>query len=132
MHKQVNPDSLEKPIGYAHGVLARGSFLFIAGQVSHDKEGKMVSVGDIVGQFRQAMTNFKAVLTEGGGKPENLVKINIFTTNKNAYAKNGKEIGKIYRELFGKNFPAMTLCEVKSLFEDDYLLEIEGTAVIPD
>ena len=131
MKEIINPESLVVPVGYAHGVKTTGrTTVYLAGQVSFDRNGTVVHVGDIVGQFRQALQNLQATMNEAGGLMTHIVKLNLFVKDKNLYKKHLKEIGGVYREFFGKYFPAMTLVEVSSLFEDDVLLEIEGIAVI--
>lgn len=132
MEKQiVNPTSLVKPSGYAHGVVTQGGrLLFLAGQPALNAEGKIVAPGDIAGQFNQSFKNLKTVLEEAGGTMTDIVKLTIYVTDKSAYLSNLKPIGAVYRSYFGRYYPAMTLVEVKSLFDDAALVEIEGTAVI--
>ncbi|HYM21257.1 MAG TPA: RidA family protein [Candidatus Kapabacteria bacterium] len=132
MNIVINPPSLVKPVGYAHAIkTAGGTTIYLAGQVSFDGEGNLINKGDIISQFRQAIRNLEIATHEAGAKMTDIVKMTIFTTSKELYKKNLREIGEVYREFFGKYFPVMTLVEVKSLFEDDALLEIEGIAVIP-
>ncbi|MEP7234782.1 MAG: RidA family protein [Ignavibacteriota bacterium] len=127
----ITPPELVAPIGYSHAIAASGgSTIYLAGQVSFDSSGKIVHKGDLIRQFEQVLHNLKAVMTTAGGAMTDIVKLNIFVRDKNEYAANMKEIGKIYLSYFGKYFPAMTLAEVSSLFEEDALLEIEGIAVI--
>lgn len=132
MEKQiVNPTSLVKPSGYAHGVVTQGGrLLFLAGQPALNAEGKIVAPGDIAGQFNQSFKNLKTVLEAAGGTMTDIVKLTIYVTDKSAYLSNLKPIGAVYRSYFGRYYPAMTLVEVKSLFDDAALVEIEGTAVI--
>lgn len=129
----INPPSLVEPVGYAHAVeaAAGGRTIYLAGQVAFDPEGRIVAPGDMVSQFSQALQNLQVVLHHAHGEMTDIVKLLIFVKDKELYKKNLREIGKVYREYFGKYFPAMTLVEVSSLFEDDALLEIEGVAVIP-
>lgn len=131
MNTIITPPQLVAPIGYSHAVATSdGKTIYLAGQVSFDSNGIIVHKGDLVKQFDQAVGNLEHVMTEAGGKMTDIVKLNIFVKDKNDYAAKMKEIGKIYLSYFGKYFPAMTLVEVSSLFEDDALLEIEGIAVI--
>jgi len=134
MNKQiVNPPSLAKPTGYANGILTQGgNILFLAGQTAMDNTGGVIAPNDIVAQFTQALANLKAVVTEAGGEMTDIVKLNLFVTNKAAYKANLKPIGASYRNFFGKYYPAMTLVEVKSLFDDEAMIEIEGIAVISE
>jgi len=127
----VNPASLAQPRGYTHGIktLGASTLLFLGGQVGWDKDGRLVGDNDIVAQFDQALENLLAVVRESGGKAENIVKLNIYVTDKGAYLASIKEAGQAYRKHMGKHFPAMTLVEVKSLYEDGAMVEIEGMAV---
>ncbi|MBI5715763.1 MAG: RidA family protein [Chloroflexi bacterium] len=129
----INPPSLAKPTGYANGILTQGGkIVFLAGQTAMDNTGGIVAPNDIVAQFTQALSNLKAVVTEAGGEITDIVKLNLYVTNKAAYKANLKPIGASYRSFFGKYYPAMTLVEVKSLFDDEAMIEIEGIAVIGD
>jgi len=129
----INPASLTKPAGYAHGVrTAGGRLVFLAGQTGMDANGDLVSPGDLAAQFAQALSNLKTVIEEAGGQATDIVKLTIFVTDKAAYSANLKPIGSAYRSVFGRYYPAMTLVEIKSLFDDGALVEIEGMAVIGD
>jgi enamine deaminase RidA (YjgF/YER057c/UK114 family) len=131
MNTIINPPELAPPIGFSHAIAASGGkTVYLAGQVSFDASGKIIHKGDLVKQFEQVLHNLEAVLIASGGQMTDIVKLTIFCRDKNDYASKLKEIGKVYSSFFGKYFPAMTLAEVSSLFEDDALLEIEGTAVI--
>jgi enamine deaminase RidA (YjgF/YER057c/UK114 family) len=128
----VNPDQLVKPRGYNHGIKTTGAstLLFLAGQVAWDKDGNLVGENNIVLQFDKALENLLAVVSEAGGKAENIVKLNLYVTDKAAYHSSAKELGPVYLKHLGKHFPAMTLVEVKSLYEAGAMLEIEGLAVL--
>jgi len=128
----INPKELAKPIGYNHGIKVSGasSLLFLAGQVAWDGEGKLVGEGDFVAQFDKAMENLLAVVRQAGGKAENVVKLNLYVVDKEKYVSSLKQLGQVYRKHMGKHYPAMTLVEVKSLYEAGTLLEIEGLAVL--
>ena len=127
----INPKSLGEPRGYSNGVLtdSGGRWLFIAGQIGWDENQRIVSP-DLVQQFDRALTNVVAVVTEAGGKPEQIVRLIIYVTEKDAYRSRRKEIGERYRARMGKHFPAMVLVEVKSLLDDNAKIEIEGIAVL--
>ena len=127
----INPESLGAPRGYANGVLteAGGRLLFIAGQVAWDQQQQIVS-SDLVEQFDRALANVVTVVTEAGGKPEQIARLIIYVTDKNEYRSRMKEIGERYRACMGKHFPAMVLVEVKSLLEDNARIEMEGVAVL--
>ena len=129
--KIINPESLGAPHGYSNGVLAEagGRLLFIAGQIAWNQQQRIVSA-DIVGQFDRALANVITVVTEAGGGPEQIARLLIYVTDKNAYRARLKEIGERYRARLGKHFPAMVLVEVAGLLEDDAKIEIEGVAVL--
>ena len=129
--KLINPESLGAPHGYSNGVLteAGGRLLFIAGQVAWDQQQRIVSP-DLVAQFDRALANVITVVTEAGGKSEQIARLVLYVTDKNEYRAHLKEIGERYRARMGRHFPAMVLVEVKSLLEDEAKIEIEGVAVL--
>jgi enamine deaminase RidA (YjgF/YER057c/UK114 family) len=127
----LNPDSIAKPSGYSHGIVVEGGrLLVLAGQTGMDATGRIASPGDLVAQFRQALANLKAVVDEAGGAMTDIVKLTLFVTDKKAYRANLQPLGEVYRSFFGRYYPAMTLVEVKSLFDDEAMIEIDGFAVI--
>jgi enamine deaminase RidA (YjgF/YER057c/UK114 family) len=127
----LNPPSLPRPSGYSNGILTEGGrVLFLAGQTGMGSEGNIASPGDLVAQFAQALFNLRAVVEAAGGTMTDIIKLNLYVTDKAAYKANLKPIGEAYRSFFGRYYPAMTLVEVKSLFDDEALVEIEGIAVI--
>src|SRR5581483_5412647 len=127
----LNPSTLAKPSGYSNGILTQGGrVLFLAGQTGMDANGNIVAPADIVAQFRQALTNIRAVLNDAGGEMTDIVKMTIFVTNKNEYRTATHQIGQVYREFFGHYYPAMTLVQVSSLWDDAAKLEIESIAVL--
>lgn len=129
----VNPPTLMKPVGYSHGFEARGGrLLFIAGQVARDRDGNVVGKGDLVAQFRQVCEGLRTVVTAAGGRLTDIVKLTIYVLDVDAYKRQGKAIGAVYREYFGKHFPAMTLVGARDLYDaaDGCLIEIEGVAVL--
>ena len=128
----INPPALAKPSGYAHGVAASGRLLFLAGQTGMDASGRIVAPGDLVAQFRQALANLQAVVDAAGGQMSDVVKLTLFVTDKRAYRAQLKPLGEAYRAVFGRYYPAMTLVEVKSLFDDEAMIEVEGVAVLPE
>ena len=131
MNQPINSPELVKPIGYSHAYATEGGrTIYLAGQVSFDALGNVVHAGDIVKQFDQALKNLQIAIRAADGEMTDIVKMNIFVKDKEMYKTSLKEIGGVYRNYFGKHFPAMTLVEVSSLFEDEVLLEIEGIAVV--
>lgn len=128
----VNPSSLPKPRGFNHGILADGGqLLFLAGQDAGGEDGLIVGVGDILKQTDQVLKNLQAVVTAANGEMSDIVKLNLYVTDKALYKSNLRPIGDIFRRYFGHYYPAMALFEVKSLFQDDAIIEMEGMAVIP-
>ncbi|MDR6638482.1 MULTISPECIES: RidA family protein [Micrococcaceae] len=129
-HQTINPESLPKPSGFAHGILA-GNTVFLGGQTALDKNMNIVP-GGIVEQFTQAFTNVLTTLREAGGQPEDLVNVTIYLTDVDDYMANGREIGRIWREMAGSQYPAMAGIGVTRLWQKEALIEIQGIAVIPE
>jgi enamine deaminase RidA (YjgF/YER057c/UK114 family) len=130
----INPTALMKPVGYSHGFeVTGGRLLFLAGQVAKDADGRVVGRGDLVAQFRQVCENLSALLTAAGGELGHVVKLTIYVLDVEDYKRRGREIGTVYREYFGRHFPAMTLVGARDLYDaaDGCLLEIEGVAALP-
>ncbi|HET7343648.1 MAG TPA: RidA family protein [Methylomirabilota bacterium] len=129
----VLPLTLPKPTGYSYGFeVKRGRLVFLAGQVAFDEHGKVVGKGDLVAQFRQTCRNLQAVMSAAGGDLTDVVKLTIYVLDVADYKAKLREIGAIYREYFGKHFPAMTLVGARDLFDaaDGCLIEIEGVAAL--
>ena len=126
----ILPPGWPRPRGYSNGVSANGRMLFIAGMIGWDAQG-VFHTDDFAGQVRQALQNVADVLREAGGKPENIVRMTWYVTDKREYIAAAKEIGQAFREIIGSYNAAMTAVEVKALIEDRAKVEIEATAVIP-
>ncbi len=124
------PAGWPRPKGYANGVVASGRTVHIAGMIGWDAQGVFHS-DDFVEQARQALRNIVEVLSEAEGKPEHIVRITWYVTDKREYLAAGREVGRVFREIIGSYNAAMTAIEVKSLMEDRAKVEIEATAVIP-
>lgn len=129
-HRILLPEGWPRPKGYAHGIAAKGTTIFLGGQIGWDEKGIFAS--GFVGQVRQALKNIARLLADAGTTPETVVRLNWFVTDLAAYNGNLKDIGNAYREVFGTHYPAMTLVAVAGLVEPDAMVEIEATAVIPD
>jgi enamine deaminase RidA (YjgF/YER057c/UK114 family) len=129
--KLINPETLGPPRGYSNGVLtdAGGRLLFVAGQVGWDKNQRIVSE-NLVEQFDRALANVIAVVTEAGGRPDQIARLVIYVTDKQEYKLSLREVGETYRARMGKHFPAMALVEVQGLLEDKAKVEIEAVAVL--
>ncbi|CAG9189402.1 Putative translation initiation inhibitor, yjgF family [Paraburkholderia sabiae] len=129
--KPLLPAGWVKPRGYANGVAVTGTQVYIAGQIGWNEEARMTS--DLFAeQATQALRNVLAVLREAGGKPEHLVRMTWYVTDKREYVAALKEIGRAFRELIGDYDIAMSAVQVVALIEDDAKVEIEATAVITD
>ncbi|MDX8444267.1 RidA family protein [Mesorhizobium captivum] len=131
MHTILQPEGWAKPIGYANGVAARGRLVFIGGQVGWSAECKF-ETDDFVGQVRQALANVVTVLAEAGGEPQHITSMTWYFTDKAEYLANLKGIGKAYRAVIGRHFPAMAAMQVMALVEDRAKVEIQAMAVIPE
>jgi enamine deaminase RidA (YjgF/YER057c/UK114 family) len=127
----VNPDSLPVPRGFNHGILvASGWLLFLSGQDASGPDGSISAPGDMVAQCDQVLANLHEVVGAAGGGMTDIVKINIYVTDRKAYKAQLGPLGQVFRRYFGAYYPATALFEVRSLFQDDALIEIEGTAVL--
>ena len=124
------PPGWPHPRGYANGVVADGRMVFIAGQIGWNARDEF-ETDDFVGQVRQALLNVVAVLTEAGGTPDRIARMTWYITDKAEYRASLRDIGRVYREVIGAHYPAMTLVQVAALLEDRAKVEIEATAVLP-
>jgi enamine deaminase RidA (YjgF/YER057c/UK114 family) len=130
MTQVLLPAGWPRPKGYSNGVVASGRQVFIAGMIGWDAEGRFPS-DDFAEQARLALQNIVAVLREADGRPEHIVRMTWYVTDKREYLAAGKAIGQAFREVIGSYNAAMTAVEVKALIEDRAKVEIEATAVIP-
>ncbi|MBS1176357.1 MAG: Endoribonuclease [Proteobacteria bacterium] len=131
MTQVLQPPGWARPKGYANGVAVRGRQVFVAGMIGWDGQGQF-HTDDLAGQVRQALHNVVAVLAEAGAKPEHIVRMTWYVTDKREYLREAREIGAIYRAVIGSFEVAMTAVQVAALIEDRAKVEIEVTAVIPD
>jgi enamine deaminase RidA (YjgF/YER057c/UK114 family) len=127
----ILPEGWARPKGYANGVVAQGRMLFIAGMIGWDAQ-QVFHSDDFAVQARQALDNVAQVLRAAGGKPENIVRMTWYVTDKREYLAAARAIGQAFREIIGCYDIAMTAVEVKALIEDRAKVEIEATAVLPD
>jgi enamine deaminase RidA (YjgF/YER057c/UK114 family) len=127
----LQPANWKRPNGYANGVAARGRTIFLSGMIGWDAQGKLVSK-DFVEQVRQTLKNIVHVLAEAHASPGHIVRMNWYVIDKKEYIGAYKELGKVYREIIGRHYPAMTAVQVIGLIEDGARVEIEVTAVLPD
>jgi enamine deaminase RidA (YjgF/YER057c/UK114 family) len=131
MKTLINPPHFPKPRGYTNGVLCSGRLLYVAGQVAFDKDARIVS-DDFATQFLQALDNVIDVVRAAGGGTEHIVKLLAFVTDMDKYRAAQRAIGDGWRARMGRYYPAMSLVRVSGLLEPDALVEIEGTAVLPE
>ena len=131
MIKRIQPPDWTEPKGYANGVLVKGTLLFVGGQVGWNANQEFES-DDFLVQTRQTLLNVVAVLKAGGAQPEHMARMTWYVVDRAEYLANLKALGSVYREVMGKNFPAMTCVEVSGLMETRARIEIEVTAVLPD
>ena len=130
MMQVLQPPGWEKPKGYVNGVAAEGRLVFVAGQIGWNAACRFDS-DDFVAQTRQALANIVAVLAEAGARPEHIVRMTWYRTDKREYLARGREVGAVFRELIGVYHAAMSAVEVKALMEERAKVEIEVTAVVP-
>jgi len=129
--KILQPPGWPQPKGYSNGISAKGRLIFTAGIVGWDEQESFPSYR-LHEQFAQALRNTLAILAEDGAGPEHIVRMTCYVIDRGDYLNSRDEIGAAWRELMGRNYPAMALVEVKGLVESAALVEIETTAVVPD
>ena len=126
----LSPRGWKAPVGYANGIEASGRMIFVAGQVGWNAQQEFESA-EIAPQFRQALTNVLAVLAEAGGRREHICRITAYCCDKAAYLAARAELGRIWRELMGRHYPAMSMIFVADLLDSPGKIELEATAMIP-
>lgn len=129
--KHLHPSGWAPAKGYANGIAARGTQVFVGGQIGWNAQQQFES-DDFIEQTHQALSNVAAVLKEAGAGPEHMVRMTWYIIDRDEYNSRLKELGGVYREVMGKNFPAMTSVQVAALMEARAKVEIEVTAVLPD
>ncbi|VAV89900.1 RidA/YER057c/UK114 superfamily protein [hydrothermal vent metagenome] len=127
----LHPADWEPPIGYSNGVMvAKGNLVFVAGQVGWN-EKQVFESEDLVPQFEQALKNVLAVVASGGGEAQHICRITAYCTDKPEYLSVRPQLGKIWRNLMGRHFPAMSMIFVSDLLDHPGKIELEATAVVP-
>jgi enamine deaminase RidA (YjgF/YER057c/UK114 family) len=129
-HQILHPAGWKAARGYANGVAATGRTIHLGGTVGWDTQQQFVA-DDFVGQARQCLRNIVDVLAEGGAGPEHLVRLTWYITSRDEYLTNLAELGRAYREVIGRHYPAMAMVQVVALMEERAKVEIEATAVLP-
>ncbi len=129
--KFLQPPGWAAPKGYANGIAARGTTVYVGGQIGWNAQQQFES-DDFIAQTAQALRNIADVLREAGAGPEHMVRMTWYITDRDEYNSRLPELGAAYREVMGRNFPAMTCVQVAALVEARAKVEIEVTAVLPD
>ena len=129
IHTVLNPAGWPRPKGYANGIRARGEMVFVGGMIGQDSAGRFAD--GFVAQMQLALENIAAVLAEAGASPAHIVRLTWYVRDVNEYLADLPALGAAYREVMGRNFPAMAVVEVTRLVEPLARLEIEATAVLP-
>ena len=127
----LQPPGWVKPRGFSNGVVAAGRIVFVSGQVGWNANGEF-ETADFVAQARRALENVVAVLAVAGGLPEHIARMTWYVVDKREYIESSAALGRVYVEIIGRHYPAMTAVQVTALIEDAAKVEIEATAVIPD
>ncbi|EME69671.1 putative translation initiation inhibitor [Paramagnetospirillum caucaseum] len=131
MHKNILPEGWAPAIGYANGILAEpGQTLYLAGQVGWNAQ-QVFESERLIPQFEQALKNILAILEKAGGRPEHIVRITAFCIVRDEYLSSRRDLGRIWRELIGNHYPAMSMIFVADLLDHPAKIELEATAVLP-
>ncbi|MDT0389466.1 MULTISPECIES: RidA family protein [Streptomyces] len=129
--ERVNPPELSPPAGFSHAVVASGSrVVFLAGQTALDTDGKVVGA-TLPEQFEKALANLLDALAAAGGTPADLARVTVYATDVAAYRAHAPELGRRWRELAGRDYPAMAVVQVVRLWDEEALVELDGFAVLP-
>jgi enamine deaminase RidA (YjgF/YER057c/UK114 family) len=127
----LSPQGWSPPIGYANGIVVpSGRIVFIAGQVGWNEQQEFFSE-NLVPQFEQALKNVLAILAEAGGAPNDICRMTAYCIDRPTYLANRSELGRIWQQLMGKHYPAMSMVFVADLLDHPAKIELEATAVIP-
>ncbi len=129
--KHLQPPDWAPAKGYANGIAARGTQVFVGGQIGWNAQ-QQFETDDVIEQVHQTLRNIAAVLKEAGAGPEHMVRMTWYVIDRVEYNSRLRELGVVYRDVMGKNFPAMTCVQVAALMEARAKVEIEVTAVLPD
>ncbi|MFJ3441648.1 RidA family protein [Streptomyces sp. NPDC086081] len=129
--ERVNPPGLSPPAGFSHAVVATGSrVVFLAGQTALDADGKVVGA-TLPEQFERALANLLSALAAAGGTPADLARVTVYATDVAAYRAHAPELGRSWRKLAGRDYPAMAVVQVVRLWDEEALVELDGFAVLP-
>src|SRR4051794_9652057 len=128
--ERLHPKHWAATSGFSNGVATEGRQVFVAGQIAWNARQEIVD-DDFVAQVEQALRNVVEILGEAGARPEHIVRLTWYVTDKREYLARSSDVGQAYRRVIGRHFPAMTLVQVAALLEDRAKVEIEATAVVP-
>lgn len=128
--ERINPPDLSPPVGFSHAVVATGTRLvFLAGQTALDADGKVV--GDTLPeQFERALGNLLSALRAAGATPADLARVTVYATDVAAYRTHAAELGRVWRRLAGRTYPAMAVVEVVRLWDERAMVELDGFALL--
>ncbi len=129
--KHLHPPGWAPAKGYANGIAARGTQIFVGGQIGWNGQ-QVFESDDFIAQTAQALRNIVDVLRQAGAGPEHMVRMTWYITDRVEYNNRLHELGEAYRTVMGRHFPAMTCVQVAALVEERAKVEIEVTAVLPD
>ncbi len=127
--KIIHPEGWAPALGYANGMLMADGTLHIGGQIGWDKD-KVMRPGGFIPQMEQALSNIRAIVEAAGGNVSDIGRLTWYVTSKKEYLAHQEQVGKAYRRVFGRHFPAMSMLVIHELVEDDAMIEIEATAYI--
>jgi enamine deaminase RidA (YjgF/YER057c/UK114 family) len=125
----IDPESLPRARGHAHGVKGWGDVLEVSAQAGRNREGRMIS-GDLVEQYAQALDNVLDVVWAGGGKPESVTRLTVYLTDAGLYRQRGQAIARVWKRRLGSHRPALTVLEVAGLVDDEAKVAIEAVALV--
>jgi enamine deaminase RidA (YjgF/YER057c/UK114 family) len=131
MHTVLQPEGWAKPLGYANGVAATGRTIYVGGQIGWNAQSLFES-NDLVAQVKQALQNIVTILAVGDARPEHITSLTWYFVDKREYLDRSKEIGRVYRDVIGRHYPAMAAVQVVALVEDRAKVEIQAIAVVSD
>ena len=129
-HRIIQPEGWAPARGYANGVLGADGVLYLGGQIGWNS-AQVFETDDFVGQMEQVLRNILTIVEDAGGRADDITRLTWYVTDKKEYLARQREVGAAYRRVLGHHFPAMTMVVVAGLIEDEALVEIEATAVIP-
>ncbi|MCF3963277.1 RidA family protein [Streptomyces fuscigenes] len=129
--ERINPEGLSPAKGFSHAVTAKGgTVVFLAGQTALDAAGSVVGT-TLTEQFETALTNLLDALAAAGGAPADLARVCVYAVDVGDYRARAAELGRVWRRLAGRDYPAMAVIQVVRLWDEEALVELDGIAVLP-